>query len=72
METKPLVLMGGVYDSEADADTDYEDTKVLNRNGFGIFDAAVIRKDDNGTIHVNTTPVARWTERWRRSRPSCR
>jgi hypothetical protein len=53
METKPLVLMVGVYGSKADADTDYEDAKALNRNGFfGILDAAVITKDDNGTIYV--------------------
>ena len=43
METKPVVLLVGVYDSKADADTDHGDAKVLNRNGFfGIFDAAVI------------------------------
>jgi uncharacterized membrane protein len=54
METKPLVLMVGVYDSKADAGTGYEDAKVLNCNGFfGIFDAAVITKDDHGTIHGN-------------------
>jgi hypothetical protein len=54
METKPLVLLVGVYDSKADADADCEDAKALNRNSFfGIFDAAVITKDDNGTIHVN-------------------
>ena len=34
METKPVVLLVGVYDSKADADTDHEDAKVLNRNGF--------------------------------------
>jgi uncharacterized membrane protein len=54
METKPLVLLVGVYDSKADADTDYEDAEVLNRKGFfGVFDAAVITKDNNGRIHVN-------------------
>jgi len=54
METEPLVLMVGLYDSKADADTDHEDVKVLNRNGFfGIFDAAVITEGDNGTIAIN-------------------
>jgi hypothetical protein len=35
METKPPVLLVGVYDSKADPDTDYEDAKVLNRSPTG-------------------------------------
>jgi hypothetical protein len=75
METKPLLLVG-VYDSKADADTDYGDAKVLNRNGFfGILDAAVITKDDNG--HDSRQPGEKTTrqgaaaDRWHghRDRP---
>jgi uncharacterized membrane protein len=44
----------GTYASEVDARADYDVVKDLHAVGaVGTYDAAVITKDDRGTIHVN-------------------
>ena len=53
MEENPVMVFVGVYDSKAGAEADYDDILLDRLGSFGVFDAAVITKDDDGTIHVN-------------------
>ena len=54
MEQNPVMVLVGIYGSEADAQADYDDVKRLNSfTTFGIFDAAVITKDGDGRVRVN-------------------
>jgi uncharacterized membrane protein len=54
MEQNPVMVLVGIYGSEADAQADYDDVKRLNSfTTFGIFDAAVIEKDGDGRVRVN-------------------
>jgi len=54
MEQKPVMVLVGIYGSEADAQADYDDVKRLNSfTTFGIFDAAVITKDGDGRVRVD-------------------
>jgi uncharacterized membrane protein len=47
-------VFAGAYESEADAQLDYEAIKELHAAGvIGGYDAAVIRKGDDGKVHVN-------------------
>jgi uncharacterized membrane protein len=49
-----VFLLVGAYESEVDAEMDYEVVKELHANRvIGGFDAAVITKDDDGKVHVN-------------------
>jgi uncharacterized membrane protein len=47
-------VFAGAYESEVDAQLDYEAIKELHAAGvIGGYDAAVIRKGDDGKVHVN-------------------
>ena len=53
------------YSSEDDAQADYEVVKELYAAGaIGNFDAAVIRKDENGKVHVNKDETATRKGAW--------
>jgi len=46
-------VFAGAYESQADAQLDYEAIKELHASGIiGGYDAAVIRKGDDGKVHV--------------------
>ncbi len=54
-----------VYGDEDDAQADYDVVKELYAAGaIGNFDAAVIRKDDNGKVHVNKDETATRKGAW--------
>jgi uncharacterized membrane protein len=49
-----VFIFVGTYASEVDARADYDTVKALHSVGaVGTFDAAVITKDDEGSVHVN-------------------
>jgi uncharacterized membrane protein len=53
------------YSSEDDAQADYEVVKELYAaDAIGNFDAAVIRKDENGKVHVNKDETATRKGAW--------
>jgi len=54
VEQDPVMVLVGIYGSEADAQPDYDDVKLLDSfSTFGIFDAAVITKDGDGRVRVD-------------------
>lgn len=60
-----MFLFIGTYDTEAEAQEDYAIAKELHAAGvIGGYDAAVIRKDDKGKIHVNKDETATRKGAW--------
>ena len=58
-------VFAGAYDSEADAQLDYEAIKELHAAGIiGGYDAAVIHKGDDGKVHVNKDETATRKGAW--------
>ena len=56
MSDRPAFLYAATYDDIADAEADYEAVFYLHALGaIGTFDSAVIRKDDDGKVHVTKT-----------------
>jgi uncharacterized membrane protein len=56
MADRPVFLYAAVYDEIADAVADYEAVFDLHATGaIGTFDSAVIRKDEDGKVHVTKT-----------------
>jgi uncharacterized membrane protein len=56
MSDNPVFLYAAVYDEVADAEADYEAVFDLHAMGaIGTFDSAVVRKDDDGKVHVTKT-----------------
>ena len=54
MADRPVFLYLAAYSDVADAEADYEALKDLHAVGaVGTYDAALIRKDDEGKIHVH-------------------
>lgn len=54
MTDKPVFLYVASYNSESDAEADYQAVKVLYQNGaIATYDAAVITKDASGKVHVS-------------------
>src|SRR3954454_15625607 len=52
--SKPMFFFTGVYETVAQAETDYDAIKRLHDNGdLGSYDAAVLSKKENGEINVN-------------------
>ncbi len=56
MSDRPLFLYAAVYDDIGDAMADYDAVFELHDAGaIGTFDSAVIRKDEDGKVHVTKT-----------------
>jgi len=56
MADRPVFVYAGIYDDVADAKADYEAVFELHALGaIGTFDSAVIRKDEDGKVHVSKT-----------------
>ena len=56
MSDRPVFLYAATYDDIADAEADYEAVFDLHALGaIGTFDSAVIRKDEDGKVHVTKT-----------------
>ena len=56
MTDRPVFLYAAIYDDIADAEADYEAVFDLHAMGaIGTFDSAVIRRDDDGKVHVSKT-----------------
>ena len=56
MADRPVFLYAAVYDDIADAEADYEAVFELHAVGaIGTYDSAVIRKDEDGKVHVTKT-----------------
>ena len=56
MSDRPVFLYAATYDDVADAEADYEAVFDLHALGaIGTFDSAVIRKDEDGKVHVTKT-----------------
>ncbi len=56
MSDRPVFLYAAVYDEIADAEADYEAVFDLHAAGaIGTFDSAVIRKEEDGKVHVTKT-----------------
>ncbi len=56
MSDKPMFMFAAVYDSVADADSDYEAVKALHAGDIiGSYDSAIITKDAEGNVKVNKT-----------------
>ena len=56
MSDRPVFLYAATYDNIADAEADYEAVFDLHALGaIGTFDSAVIRKDEDGKVHVTKT-----------------
>ena len=56
MADRPVFLYAATYDDVADAEADYEAVFDLHALGaIGTFDSAVIRKDEDGKVHVTKT-----------------
>jgi uncharacterized membrane protein len=53
MEENAVIVFVGVYDSKAEAEADYDDILLDHVGTVGVFDAAVITKDDDGRVHVD-------------------
>jgi uncharacterized membrane protein len=57
---KPMFFFTGVYETQADAERDYDAIKQLHHDHkIGTYDAAVLSKDQDGEVHVAKaeTPV---------------
>ena len=58
-------VFAGAYESQADAQLDYEAIKELHAAGIiGGYDAAVIHKGDDGKVHVNKDETATRKGAW--------
>jgi len=58
-------VFAGAYESQADAQLDYEASKELHAAGIiGGYDAAVIHKGDDGKVHVNKDETATRKGAW--------
>ena len=58
-------VFAGAYESEADAQLDYEAIKELHAAGIiGGYDAAVIHKGEDGKVHVNKDETATRKGAW--------
>lgn len=56
MSDRPVFLYAAIYDELSDAEADYEAVFDLHALGaIGTFDSALIRKDDDGKVHVSKT-----------------
>jgi uncharacterized membrane protein len=56
MSDKPMFLFAGIYESVADAETDYEAIKALHAGDIiGSYDSAIITKDADGKVKVDKT-----------------
>ena len=56
MSDRPVFLYAAIYDEIADAEADYEAVFDLHAMGaIGTFDSAVVRRDDDGKVHVTKT-----------------
>jgi uncharacterized membrane protein len=56
MSDRPVFLYAATYDEITDAEADYEAVFDLHALGaIGTFDSAVIRKDEDGKVHVTKT-----------------
>ena len=56
MSDRPVFLYAAIYDEIADAEADYEAVFDLHAMGaIGTFDSAVIRRDEDGKVHVTKT-----------------
>jgi uncharacterized membrane protein len=55
MADKPLIAFVATYDDAADARQDYQEVKQAHARGFiGDYDAAIVWRDDNGKVHVDS------------------
>jgi uncharacterized membrane protein len=53
---RPVFVYAAIYDEIADAEADYEAVFDLHAMGaIGTFDSAVIRRDEDGKVHVSKT-----------------
>jgi uncharacterized membrane protein len=58
-KSDPVFVYVGTYASEAAARSDYDVVKDLHAVGaVGTYDAAVVTKDEEGTVHVNKDEMA--------------
>ena len=56
MADRPVFVYAATYDDIIDAEADYEAVFDLHAMGaIGTFDSAVIRKDEDGKVHVSKT-----------------
>jgi uncharacterized membrane protein len=56
MADRPVFLYAAIYDDITEAEADYEAVFDLHALGaIGTFDSAVIRKDEDGKVHVTKT-----------------
>jgi uncharacterized membrane protein len=56
MSDRPVFLYAAIYDELADAEADYEAVFDLHAIGaIGTFDSALVRRDDDGKVHVSKT-----------------
>jgi uncharacterized membrane protein len=56
MSDRPVFVYAATYDDIIDAEADYEAVFDLHALGaIGTFDSAVIRKDEDGKVHVSKT-----------------
>jgi uncharacterized membrane protein len=56
MSDRPVFLYAATYDEFTDAEADYEAVFDLHALGaIGTFDSALIRKDEDGKVHVTKT-----------------
>ena len=56
MADSPVFVYAGLYDNVDDAEADYEAVFELHALGaIGTFDSAVIRRDEDGKVHVSKT-----------------
>jgi uncharacterized membrane protein len=56
MSDRPVFLYAAIYDDITEAEADYEAVFDLHALGaIGTFDSAVIRKDEDGKVHVTKT-----------------
>jgi len=63
---EPVFMYLATYATEADAQADYDDLKVLHRDHtVDMYDVAIVSKDENGKVHVHkhekTTQFGVWT-----------
>jgi len=65
MSDRPLFLYAAVYDDIGDAMADYDLVFELHDAGaIGTFDSAVIRKDEDGKVHVTKTEKPTQSGAW--------
>ncbi|WDT77331.1 MAG: DUF1269 domain-containing protein [Candidatus Manganitrophus sp.] len=66
MANEPLFVYAATYNNLEDAKLDYRDVQQLYRDGvIGVYDAAIIHKDPDGTVqvsqHEKPTEYGAWT-----------